>query len=84
MADQVTLETNAIVAAEEAGVEHVVKISNLPIVGLDTGLHGDHRAIESRLEASAVESTVLQPSFFASVLVRQIDLSAGGASSCPP
>ena len=30
-----------------AGVEHIVKISNIPIAGLDTGLHGNHRAIEA-------------------------------------
>jgi len=73
-ADQVALETNAIVAAEIAGVQHVVKVSNLPIAGLDSGLHGNHRAIERRLASSRVASTVLQPSFFASVLLRQIAL----------
>jgi uncharacterized protein YbjT (DUF2867 family) len=82
-ADQVTLETNAIVAAEQAAVGHVVKVSNIPIAGLDTGLHGNHRAIESRLEASTVRSTVLQPSFFASVLVRQIELLRRGRFVLP-
>jgi len=76
--DQVELETNAIVAAESAGVEHIVKVSNLPIAGLDTGLHGNHRAIEQRLAASAVASTFVQPSFFTSVLLRQLDLLRGG------
>jgi uncharacterized protein YbjT (DUF2867 family) len=76
--DQVTLETNAIVAAEAAGVEHIVKVSNIPIAGLETGLHGNHRAIERRLESSSVASTVLQPSFFASVLLRQLDLIRRG------
>ena len=52
--DQVELETNAIEAAEAAGVEHIVKVSNIPIAGLDTGLHGNHRAIERRLAASTV------------------------------
>jgi uncharacterized protein YbjT (DUF2867 family) len=81
--DQLRLETNAIVAAERAGVEHVVKVSNLPIVGLDTGLHGSHRAIERRLAQSAVASTVLQPSFFASVLRRQVALISRGRLVLP-
>lgn len=72
--DQVALETSAIEAAEHAGTEHVVKISNIPIDGLDSGLHGNHRAIEGRLEQSPVTATVLQPSFFASVLLRQLEL----------
>ena len=33
--DQVELETNAIEAAERAGVERIVKVSNIPIVGLE-------------------------------------------------
>jgi uncharacterized protein YbjT (DUF2867 family) len=69
--DQVALETNAIDAAERAGVEHIVKVSNIPIAGLETGLHGNHRAIERRLDASPVASTILQPSFFATVMERQ-------------
>ena len=77
--EQVELETNAIEVAERTGVSHVVKISNLPIDGVDTGLHGNHRAIERRLAGSTVGSTVLQPSFFASVLARQVDgLRRGG------
>jgi len=72
--DQVELETNAIVAAEAGGLEYVVKVSNLPIAGLDDGLHGNHRAIERRLAASPVASAVVQPSFFASVLLRQLGL----------
>jgi len=51
--DQVELETNGIEAAERAGVEHVVKICNIPIPGLETGLHGNHRAIERRLAESS-------------------------------
>jgi uncharacterized protein YbjT (DUF2867 family) len=76
--DQVALETNAIVAAEAAGVEHIVKVSNLPIAGLEDGLHGNHRAIERRLGESPIGSTVLQPSFFASVLLRQLALLQRG------
>lgn len=72
--DQVELETNAIVAAERAGVQHLVKVSNLPIAGLDAGLHGNHRAVERRLATASVGHTVLQPSFFASVLMRQVEL----------
>jgi len=81
--DQLRLETNAIVAAERAGVEHVVKVSNLPIVGLDSGLHGTHRALERRLAKSAVASTILQPSFFASVLRRQVALISRGRLVLP-
>jgi uncharacterized protein YbjT (DUF2867 family) len=76
--DQVELETNAIDAAEAAGVERIVKVSNIPIAGLDTGLHGNHRAIERRLAASSCASTILQPSFFASVIDKQSDVVAGG------
>ncbi len=81
--EQVTLETNAIAAAEAAGVVHIVKISNIPIPGIDTGLHGNHRAIEARLAASPVASTVLQPSFFASVLARQVGLLRRGRFVMP-
>jgi uncharacterized protein YbjT (DUF2867 family) len=72
--DQVELETNAIEAAEAAGLEHIVKVSNLPIAGLDDGLHGNHRAIEARLTDSPVAATFVQPSFFASVLLRQLGM----------
>jgi NAD(P)H dehydrogenase (quinone) len=81
--EQVRLETNAIDAAEAAGVEHIVKISNIPVPGLDSGLHGNHRAIEARLAASAIASTVLQPSFFSSVLARQLPLIRRGRFVMP-
>jgi len=81
--DQVELETNAITAAEHAGVERIVKISNIPVVGLDTGLHGNHRAIERRLAASPVDGVVLQPSFFTSVIDKQRDLIARGKLVLP-
>jgi uncharacterized protein YbjT (DUF2867 family) len=76
--DQIELETNAIEAAERAGVGRVVKVSNIPIAGLETGLHGNHRAIERRLAASSCASVVLQPSFFASVIDKQADVLARG------
>jgi len=76
--DQVELETNAIEAAEAAGVERIVKVSNIPIAGLETGLHGNHRALERRLVASPCVAIVLQPSFFASVIDKQSDVIAGG------
>ena len=57
--DQVALERNAVEAAEHAGVQHIVKVSNIPIAGLDEGLHGNHRAIERRLGESVIGSTVL-------------------------
>ena len=81
--DQVALETNAIEAAERAGVERVVKLSNIPIAGLDTGLHGNHRAIERRLDASPLFVTVLQPSFFASVIEKQRDMIDRGLFVMP-
>jgi uncharacterized protein YbjT (DUF2867 family) len=81
--DSVELETNAIVAAEQAGVERIVKVSNIPIAGLDRGLHGNHRAIEARLAASPVGSVVLQPSFFTSVMERQRALIARGRVVLP-
>ena len=76
--DQVELETNAIEAAERAGVERIVKVSNIPIAGLESGLHGNHRAIERRLAASTCATTILQPSFFASVIDKQSEVVAGG------
>jgi uncharacterized protein YbjT (DUF2867 family) len=76
--DQMWLETNAIEAAERAEFERIVKISNIPIPGLDTGVHGNHRAIERRLEEATVPFTLVQPSFFTSVLDRQRDLIALG------
>jgi uncharacterized protein YbjT (DUF2867 family) len=81
--EQVALETNAIAAAEAAGITNVVKISNIPIPGLDAGLHGNHRAIESRLAASPLTTTVLQPSFFGSVLARQRGLIRRGRFVMP-
>lgn len=77
-AEQIMLETNAIVAAEGAGVEQIVKISNIPIAGLETGLHRNHRAIERRLADTSMVATVLQPSFFNSVLGRQLGLLRQG------
>ena len=82
-AGQVPLEANAIDAAEASGVAHIVKISNIPIPGLDTGLHGNHRAIEARLAASPLTTTVLQPSFFGSVLARQAGLIRRGRFVMP-
>jgi len=81
--EQVVLEINAIEAAERAGVDHIVKVSNIPVPGLETGLHGNHRAIERRLAASPIASTVLQPSFFASVIDKQRDLVARGTLVLP-
>jgi uncharacterized protein YbjT (DUF2867 family) len=81
--DQVELETNAIAAAEGAGVERIVKVSNIPITGLDTGLHGNHRAIERRLDASSCAAAVLQPSFFTSVIDKQRDVVAQGGLVLP-
>jgi uncharacterized protein YbjT (DUF2867 family) len=81
--DQVRLETNAIEAAEQAGFEKIVKLSNIPIAGLETGLHGNHRAIERRLAGSPVASAIVQPSFFTSVINKQGDLVASGRLVMP-
>jgi uncharacterized protein YbjT (DUF2867 family) len=81
--EQVALETNAIDAAERNSVQQIVKISNIPIPGLETGLHGNHRAIEARLAASAIASTVLQPSFFANVIEKQRDQIDAGKFIMP-
>ena len=80
---QVALETNAIEAAERAGVERVVKLSNIPVDGLETGLHGNHRAIERRLLLSPVAATFVQPSFFSTVLQKQADQLARGRMIMP-
>jgi uncharacterized protein YbjT (DUF2867 family) len=81
--DQVELETNAIAAAEQAGVTRIVKVSNIPIPGLETGLHGNHRAIERRLADSSCSAVILQPSFFSSVIDKQGDVVARGAVVLP-
>jgi uncharacterized protein YbjT (DUF2867 family) len=81
--EQVALETNAIDAAERAGVARIVKLSNIPIAGLDDGLHGNHRAIEARLQGSRVASTFVQPSFFTTVLDRQRGLIVKGRVVLP-
>jgi uncharacterized protein YbjT (DUF2867 family) len=81
--EQVALEANAVEAAERAGVERIVKLSNIPIPGLDGGLHGNHRASERRLAASPVASTVVQPSFFTTVIERQRDLVSRGQVVLP-
>ncbi len=81
--DQVELETNAIEAAERAAVQRIVKVSNIPVAGLESGLHGNHRAIERRLDGSDCASTVLQPSFFASVIDKQRELIAQGRLVLP-
>lgn len=81
--NQVELETNAIEAAEAAGVARIVKVSNIPIAGLETGLHGNHRAIERRLDASPVDAVFVQPSFFTTVIERQRDQIAKGRFVMP-
>jgi uncharacterized protein YbjT (DUF2867 family) len=81
--DQVELETNAIEAAEQAGVTRIVKVSNIPIPGLDDGLHGNHRAVERRLRESSCAAVILQPSFFTSVIDKQGDVVARGAVVLP-
>jgi len=80
---QVALETNAIEAAERAGVEQIVKLSNIPVAGLETGPHGNHRAIERRLLSSPVASVFVQPSFFSTVLQKQADQLARGRMIMP-
>jgi uncharacterized protein YbjT (DUF2867 family) len=81
--NQVELETNAIEAAESAGVARIVKVSNIPIPGLETGLHGNHRAIERRLDASPVDAVFVQPSFFTTVIERQREQIARGRFVMP-
>jgi uncharacterized protein YbjT (DUF2867 family) len=81
--EQIGLEVAAISAATRVGVEHVVKVSNIPIAGLDSGLHGNHRAIERRLASAPMRATILQPSFFSSVLDKQRDLIARGKLVMP-
>jgi uncharacterized protein YbjT (DUF2867 family) len=81
--NQVELETNAMEAAEAAGVARIVKVSNIPIAGLETGLHGNHRAVERRLAASPVDAVFVQPSFFTTVIERQRDQIAKGRFVMP-
>ena len=59
-----------------------MKVSNIPIAGLETGLHGNHRAIERRLAASQLRGD--DP---AAVVLLERDRQAGrrasrAASSC--
>jgi uncharacterized protein YbjT (DUF2867 family) len=62
---QVEWETNAIEAARRAGVRHVVKLS---VIGAtrdsDIVLMRWHREAEEALEASGLDYTFLQPTFF--------------------
>ncbi len=81
--DQVEVETNAIEDAEAAGVERIVKVANIPIAGLETGLHGNHRAVERRLAESPCSATILQPSFFTSVIDKQREVIAQGGLVLP-
>ena len=81
--DQVELETNAIEAAEQAGVGADRQGVEHPDPGPRDGLHGNHRAIERRLAASSCAAVILQPSFFTSVIDKQGDVVARGAVVLP-
>ena len=80
--DQVEVETNAIVAAETAGVEHVVKVSNLPVAGLDSGLHGNHRAVERRLARRRSAPRCCSPRSSCRCSLARSTCSAAGAWCC--
>ena len=76
--EQVELETNAIERPGTAGVERIVKISNIPIAGLETGLHGNHRGDRAPARGVARRGVVPQPSFFTSVIDKQGDVIERG------
>jgi uncharacterized protein YbjT (DUF2867 family) len=60
------LEANAFVAAEHAGIEHVVYLSNFGADTFDEGLWRAHGANERRLRASQASWTILRPVRFMS------------------
>jgi len=80
---QVQLETNAIEAAERVGSGASSRSRTSRSRDSDEGLHGNHRAVERRLAVSTVAATVVQPSFFTTVLDRQRDLIAKGKVVLP-
>jgi uncharacterized protein YbjT (DUF2867 family) len=82
--EQVTLETNAIDAAQAAGVERVVKLSVMDAApGVEVAMTRSHREVERRLCERGIGHTVLRPDWFASNVTAQIDLIRGGVITYP-
>ena len=62
--DQADLEINAVNAAKEAGVKHIVKLSVLDCDKEEYEFGKIHRSIEKAIEASGLEWTFLRPNSF--------------------
>jgi uncharacterized protein YbjT (DUF2867 family) len=62
--DLETLEANAFRAAAEAGVKHIVKLSNLAAGSFDTNLWQWHEASENTLRALGIPWTILRATRF--------------------
>lgn len=76
---QVALETNAIAAAADSGIRHIVKIS-APGAGPDSpvAVARGHHVVEEALRASGVTGTVLRPYAFLQKLLLLAPGVAGG------
>lgn len=82
--EQVALETNAIDAAQAAGVERIVKISVMDAApGSEVAMTRGHRQVERTLCERGIGHTVLRPDWFASNVTAQIDLIRGGVITYP-
>jgi uncharacterized protein YbjT (DUF2867 family) len=63
--DQVRMESNAIEAAQRAGVGQIVKLSGFLAAHPTVNVYGQaHAGIEERLAASAIPATILRPNWF--------------------
>jgi uncharacterized protein YbjT (DUF2867 family) len=72
--DQTQHETNVIDAAASAGVDRIVKLSNLgAAIGSRLDFSDCHGRIEQHLKASQISATLLRPSFFMSNLLMVSD-----------
>lgn len=74
-------EANALDAAEQAGVNRVVKVS--VAVDADIAVSRGHHVIEERLRRSSFDVTLLRADSFATNLLMQTDAIAGGSIHFP-
>jgi uncharacterized protein YbjT (DUF2867 family) len=77
--DQVTLVENAVRAAQEAGIEHVVRLSAIGADAPEMLPARWHRDAEAVIEESGLDYTFLRPTFFMQNLLGQADAIAEGA-----
>jgi uncharacterized protein YbjT (DUF2867 family) len=81
---QTALETNALDAAQAAGVERVVKLAVMDAApGTEVAMTRSHRAVERQLCERGMAHTILHADWFASNVIAQIDLIRGGVLTYP-